>query len=285
MSADISSLRHNKEKLYGAIMTLAGTIVWFMLIFLIANSIMYGYSNIVLLVVLYIGVLWLFSFIGRALFRAYMFGHYVLIGPKQFPHLHQMVIEGAAAIQLDAPPAAFVYNSHGVMNAMAVRLIGRSRYIWLTSALIDADNDDQVRFVVGHELGHHAAGHLDSLPSLLKLPGYFVPLLGLAYSRARELTCDRAGLALSGNLDASRAALQMLACGSAKLNAAMNPQAFQAQEQLVPRFAGWILHILSPYPRLTQRVEALSEWSDRVADPAKRPKVTRQTLARVEPTF
>jgi Zn-dependent protease with chaperone function len=36
-----------------------------------------------------------------------------------------------------------------------------SRYVFLTSALVEATNDAQVRFVVGHEIGHHAAGHLN----------------------------------------------------------------------------------------------------------------------------
>lgn len=51
-------------------------------------------------------------------------------------------------------PQTFVYNSSAVLNAMALRLVGRQRYIWRSSALLDADNDEQVRFVIGHELGH-----------------------------------------------------------------------------------------------------------------------------------
>jgi Zn-dependent protease with chaperone function len=213
-------------------------------------------------VLIFYGVaFWLFSLITRALTRAYMFGHYVMVGPEQFPHLHKMVVEGSAALGLDETPTTFVYNSHGVMNAMALRLVGRHRYVWLTSALIDADNDDQVRFVVGHELGHHAAGHLDRMSNFLKLPAHFLPLIGQAYSRGRELTCDRVGAMLAGNLAASCSALQMLACGSAKLNQSMNLQSFLAQEKMVPSFAGWLLHIFSHYPRLTRRAEALVEWT------------------------
>jgi len=46
-----------------------------------------------------------------------------------------MVAEGAAAVKLPQAPTAFVYNSGGVINAFALRLIG-GRYVWLTSALI-----------------------------------------------------------------------------------------------------------------------------------------------------
>ncbi|WP_210207939.1 M48 family metallopeptidase [Bosea caraganae] len=189
-----------------------------------------------------------------------MLGHFVMVGPAQFPQLHRMVVEGTQTVGLKEVPATFVYNSSGVMNAMALRLVGRSRYIWLTSALIDCDDEDQVRFVVGHELGHHVAGHLDEPWSYLRLPAHFIPFLAPAYSRARELTCDRVGVFVARNLQASRTALQMLACGSAKLNRQMNPDAFQAQERMVPGIAGFVLNAISGYPRLTRRVEAVTQF-------------------------
>jgi hypothetical protein len=40
-----------------------------------------------------------------------MIGHFVLVGPDQFPHLHQMVEEGARAIGLSETQQTFVYNS------------------------------------------------------------------------------------------------------------------------------------------------------------------------------
>lgn len=52
----------------------------------------------------------------------------------------------------------------------------------------------------------------------------------------------------------------MLACGSARLNAQMNPDAFQSQERMVPGIAGFFLKIVSHYPRHTRRVEAVTQW-------------------------
>ncbi len=113
---------------------------------------------------------------------------------------------------------------------------------------------------MGHELGHHAAGHLSFWKNLLLFPGKLVPLLGAAYHRSRELTCDRVGAYLVQDQDAARSALAMLACGSARLNAQLNRDAFEAQEEMVPGFSGWLLHIFSPYPRLTARVAAVASY-------------------------
>ncbi|MGO4450474.1 M48 family metallopeptidase [Phyllobacterium sp. TAF24] len=260
MDFKIAKFRHPKEKLYGTIMLAAGLMIWIVLLLAIAISVLKG-SILTIVPMLAVGLLiWFASFVVRSLIRAHMLGHYVLVSPNQFPQLHRMIEVSAQAVGLKEAPETFIYNSHGVMNAFAVRLVGRKRYIWLTSALIDADNGDQIRFVVGHELGHHVAGHLNDFSSFLRYPAYLVPFLGQAYSRARELTCDRVGHYLARDVDAARTALQMLACGSAKLNKVMNPQAFQDQEAMVPSFWGFILHIFSYYPRLTKRVQEVANW-------------------------
>ena len=258
----VNYMRHAKERLYGRLMTIFGIVIWGLLAASLVLAAVSGKTSIVIVFGVYViyGLLiWLAIIIGKFLTRAYIYGHYVLVGPEQFPHLFKMVAEGAETVKLPQAPKAFVYNSGGIINAFALRLIG-GRYVWLTSALIDADTDAQVRFVIGHELGHHAAGHLDWRLNLLKLPGWIVPFLGAAYSRSRELTCDRVGAYLAQDLDAARSALQVLACGSTRLNSAMNPQAFEAQEAMVPPIAGFIVHIFSFYPRLSRRVEELTRY-------------------------
>lgn len=287
MSFSISKIKHPKEKFYGALTLLIGVLVWLPIILSIFYVIMTDKATILFSILIYIIIFKLMSFVARAFTRAYMFGHFVMIGPQQFPELYQMVVDGAKAVGLKETPRVFVYNSHGVMNAMALRLVGRHRYVWLTSALIDANDPEQVRFVIGHELGHHVAGHLSEFWHVLRLPGLFVPFLGAAYYRSRELTCDRVGLWLSNNLKASRSALQMLACGSAKLNAQLNPDAFEAQEAMLPPISGFLLHIVSTYPRLTRRVEALGEWSSSKHMTMEREGAAEQAdvLTRQEPSF
>ncbi|KAA0698410.1 peptidase [Neorhizobium sp. P12A] len=280
MEFKISKVRHPKEKFYGTLMLIIGSVGWVIAATVIVFTAMNNPADL-LVTVLYIVVLWFVGYVTRALLRAHMLGHYVMVGPQQFPHIHQMVVEGARLVGLKEAPQTFVYNSSGVMNAMALKLIGRTRYVWLTSQLIDADNDEQLKFVIGHELGHHAAGHLDRLSILLHMPAHIIPFLGKAYSRGRELTCDRVGFLVSRNLQASRTALQMLASGSARLNSQMNPAAFEAQERMMPPIAGFILHIVSPYPRLSRRVEALGKWAPSLGN-SSAPQI-RDPGMRIEP--
>lgn len=265
----VKRLRHPNEQLSGTLMLVFGLLFWVLIgggIFVSAATRPLVVMPLALEILIFVVVIGIF----RLLLRAHVYGHYVMISPEQFPHLHEMIVEGAKEIGLKQAPMAFVFNSSGVMNAMALKLIGR-RHVWITSAILDCTDDAQIRFVIGHELAHHAAGHLDFWRNLLKFPGHFVPFLGPAYSRARELTCDRIGCWLSHDLAASKSALQMLACGSAKLNAAMNPAAFQAQEAMVPPIAGFFLAIFSHYPRLTQRVAEVSAFFGR--PPAAPPMV------------
>jgi len=130
----VEQMRHAKERRYGGLMMICGGVLWGLLALMLLASILNGQGSILALV-LYGALLWGAIEIGKILTHAYIYGHYVLIGPEQFPELHQMVTEGAANIGLPEAPKAFVFNSAGLINAFAHRLMG-GRYVWLTSALV-----------------------------------------------------------------------------------------------------------------------------------------------------
>jgi len=131
--------------------------------------------------------------------------------------------------------------------------------VFLTSALVDVQDDEEVRFVIGHELGHHAAGHLRFLPNLLRLPSYAIPFLQPAYSRSREYTCDQIGARLARNTKVSQSALLMLGCGCGRVKTSLNCEAFMAQETKVPPIFGFLTEISRSHPRLTRRMRALRD--------------------------
>ncbi len=260
MRQDLRPLRHGKERLYGTLVMGIGALIWLgVAAFVVAAALNGGSVMHIVVSAIYLALFGLFGFIARLFYRAHLFGHAVLLGERQFPHLHESLKVGAERLGLSEVPQAFLYNSGGLMNAFATRIAG-TQMVLLTSALVDVHDPAQVDFVIGHELGHHAAGHLSFWKNLLKLPGTFVPLLGTAYYRSRELTADRMGAYCVGDVEAARGGLYMLACGSAKLNAHMNADAFSAQEDMVPPITGFLLHVFSGYPRLTRRVNEIESY-------------------------
>ena len=258
MSDLAKDLRSPKERSlhYAAIMV--GTVLWLPLVgglWAGMNSPQAQVAAIFRVYTFYFVTIWIFFLVGSAAYRATAFGNMMLLGPRQFPRLHEVVVESSKALGI-TPPRTFIYNSNGLFNAFARRLMG-GRYVFLTSALVDAESDNQVKFVIGHELGHHAAGHLNPWLNALKLPAHLIPFLMPAYSRAREYSCDHIGVRLTGDPAAARSSLQMLGCGCKRLNDDMNPEAFVEQEALVPPLMGFLTEIVRSHPRLTRRLIAI----------------------------
>ncbi|CAB3770200.1 peptidase [Burkholderia sp. MSh2] len=263
---NVRELRNKKENVYHWLMMVIGAILWLAIAQLVWDY--WDHPRFGATVRMYFGyavAFVVFRLVAGVMYRAIAFGNMVLLGPSQFPEIYAMVEAGAKEIGLSEPPKTFIYNSNGLFNAFARRILG-SRYVFLTSALVQANNDAQVRFVIGHEIGHHAAGHLNPWLNFIKLPAHIVPFLGKAYSRAREYTCDSIGAYLSKDAHASRRALQMLGCGCQRLNDSMNCEAFVAQEDSVPEIAGFIVEICRTHPRLTRRVSAINAWSKYAGD-------------------
>lgn len=197
----------------------------------------------------------LFLFFSHVVFISHIRGSGVRLGPEQFPELWQRVVDLSRRAGLPAPPEAYVVQAGGSLNAFATKFF-RGRMIVLFAELLDAcEGDEAARdMVIGHEIGHLKLGHLDWF--MLTAPGRFIPFLGSAYSRACELSCDRWGAALCGDLGGAARGLAILAAGG-KRGAQVNLKAFVAQRATLD--TGWMTlgHWLSSYPPLSARIEAL----------------------------
>ena len=265
MSTVAERLRSPKEKTLHIIALVVGTLLWVLFAswaWSALNNPDPRIAGVAWVYLFYAAAIGVFVFLSSVFYRAAAFGNMILLGPDQFPALHAMVVAGSATLGLPSPPKTFLYNSNGLFNAFARRILG-GRFVFLTSALVEAETDAQVKFVIGHELGHHAAGHLNPWLNVLKLPAHFVPFLMPAYSRAREYSCDRIGAHLTDDLTEARRSLQMLGCGCRRLNDAMNDEAFERQEAMVPELSGFLVEISRTHPRLTRRVIALRQHAEK----------------------
>ncbi len=251
MRAALTHYKSSNEATYNALLCIIGGLLWALLAVSLLSD---GSAGIFIIAIYAIPVVIVLT-ISALLFRATAMGNMVLVNEQQFPHIHQMVVEGSERLGM-TPPETFIYNANGVFNAFARQVFGR-KYLLLTSSIVEVTTDEQIRFIVGHELGHHAAGHLNFWLFMLRLPARLVPFLHKAYSRQCEYTSDKLGLYVTRNVHDSCTALSMLACGCQKLNPKLNLTAFEKQETLVPETSGYFAEILRTHPRLTRRVLAL----------------------------
>ena len=209
-------------------------------------------------------------------FIAYLFTHSALIAhvkgngvqlsSEQFPDVHGQFLECCKRLGMADPPEAYILNGNGVLNAFATKFL-RDRYIVLTSDIVDAmqGNTDGLRFYIGHELGHLRMKHIGK--ALLRWPVLWLPLLGAAYSRARESTCDRHGLACSGSGDSAVQALSVLAAGRARWRT-LNVASYVRQTEHARGFWMSFHELISGYPWLTKRAVRMT---NEAAAPARNP--------------
>ncbi len=99
------------------------------------------------------------------------------------------------------------------IHAAAVRAPGEPPAIVLSSRLIEALSEAELRFVIGHELGHLVLDHLALLlPVERPLPRTTVLSLD-TWNRAAEVSADRAGLLCAKDPEAAVSALFKRASG------------------------------------------------------------------------
>ena len=135
---------------------------------------------------------------------------------QQFPSLYQTMLDGAYVLDLPRVPELFI-NQDPKVNAMA---LGTDKpFIVITTGMVDLMDAEEIRFIIGHELGHVLSGHsvyrtmlyhLVNLAARLALvPFAWVGLKAVIWGleewyRKSELSCDRAGLLAGQDVEAAR---------------------------------------------------------------------------------
>jgi Zn-dependent protease with chaperone function len=169
-------------------------------------------------------------------------GNAVRVGPSQFPRIWNLHVEVCTTFDWPRVPELFVTQTP-VFNAGAYGI--DEPFIVLHSAALELLDDDELRVLLAHELGHVMSGHafyhtiaailamvsLGALPALAGLALLPVRLAFLEWSRKSELSADRAGL-LGGQDVVVAQRLDMKMAGGGRGDAfagQMNVDAFMAQ--------------------------------------------------------
>lgn len=237
----MSPLVYPKERILEKITLVLGMIFWLVLIV--------GTFGITLLILL---VGYIFYLFGQSALISYIKGNGVLLTSKQFPDLHQQFTECCTTLKMEPWPEVYILHGNGAMNAFATRFLG-AQYVVLLSDMVDAmsANPDGVRFYLGHEIGHLHMRHLGKM--FLRWPALWIPLLGAAYSRARETSCDRYGLACCSSADTAGRALAALAAGHNRWKV-LGLEQFCLQVRETSGFWMSLHELTAGYPWLTKRV-------------------------------
>ncbi len=127
----------------------------------------------------------------------------VLVGEKQLPNLHHLLVEACKVLDIE-PPQLYV-RQHPAPNAYTFAMRGQQPFIVLHTSLIDILTPEEIQAVIAHELGHLKCDHSVYLTpvNLLVLAAAILPNVGaviaqaiqtqlLEWVRCAEFTCDRA---------------------------------------------------------------------------------------------
>jgi Zn-dependent protease with chaperone function len=202
----------------------------------------------------------------------------VKVSERQFPHIHEMLRDGAYILDMDKVPELFV-TQMPIVNAMALGT--NNPFIVINTGTVDLMDAEELRFVIGHELGHVLSGHAvyrTMLYNLIQLatriawmPLGYIGLRAIIWGleewyRKSELSCDRAGLLAGQDVDAARRALMKTAGGSRL--AEMNADAFHEQAHeydAVPDLRDSLLKLLQlqgmTHPFAVVRFSELDHWA------------------------
>lgn len=165
----------------------------------------------------------IFGFFGEKPIRLAFQANAVRTSPTQYARVHRLYER--AALALDAPAEYPVFVSQSpIVNAGAYGM--EKPFILVNSGALHLLDDEELEFVLGHELGHIMSGHVlytTMMVLLVQLAQRGFPLVGLAarailvslmeWYRKAELSSDRAGALAVQNPEAGMRTMLKFAGG------------------------------------------------------------------------
>jgi Zn-dependent protease with chaperone function len=165
----------------------------------------------------------LFGIFGEKPIRLAFQANAVRVTDRQFPELHERYVEVLETMDVSTHYDLFVSQTP-LVNAGAYGM--DKPFIVLNSGSLQLLDDDELTYLLGHELGHILSGHVlyrTMTILLLQLATLGFPVVGLAarailvalleWNRKAELSSDRAGLLAVQNAEATLTAFMKLAGG------------------------------------------------------------------------
>lgn len=173
----------------------------------------------------------------------YLMGNTIEVGPQQYSTIYQIFRECVRDLDIYPQPKLFV-EQNPVANSYA---LGQEHpYIVINTGILDLLNENEIRSVLAHELGHIKCGHtiliqmamwvMNAASILGELTFGIGNLIssGLIYAffewrRKAELSADRAALLVTDDLNTVMSSMMKVSGGSNKYANECNLQEFLRQ--------------------------------------------------------
>lgn len=202
--------------------------------------------------------------------------HGLRVGPSQFTDVYEIVSDCATRFGIGIP-TIYIKNAPAEINAGAYALEDDDPLIEITSGLLERVTPGELRAVIGHECGHIHNNHgiyniaaeivLNSLQ--IAIPGIqqIVALISaplrwafMMWSRAGEVTCDRAGVICSNTAEDDVTLQAKLMYGAALNRQDVNIDAVLKQYDALRATPVRLLELESTHPLSVRRIFAIKEF-------------------------
>ncbi len=218
------------------------------------------------------------------LLRIQTTGSYLRVTPDNFPKLWSIFAAARDRLSLPITPEFYIKNEEDT-NAFTAGV--QKPIIVVNSGAVDHLEDDELLFVIAHEMGHIKSGHV-----LYYQIASYIPVLGgvfgdltlglgnllsmglqatlLHWQRTSELTADRAGLLACQDAETAFRALMKMAGLPHKCSHQVNVEDFLAQARefenldvtTIDKVAKFLSISGSNHPWTVMRAKELLGWID-----------------------
>jgi Zn-dependent protease with chaperone function/RNA polymerase subunit RPABC4/transcription elongation factor Spt4 len=203
----------------------------------------------------------------------------VRLGPNQLPHIHRHLVECCQVLDVEVPEM-YLHNA-GEVNAFS--LGDTRRFVVVTADLVEACDDDELRAVIAHEVGHLVCRHTlyKTMAWVLFHGGAQIlgPLsiavkpieVALAYwSRRSEFSADRAAAVVLGGPQPVVETMIRLSGGPKSITADVNVEEYLRQAEDFDKLAenAWskVLQLMSvmeaTHPFSALRAREIVRWCE-----------------------
>lgn len=196
------------------------------------------------------------------------------VDEKSNPDLYNTIVECSEKLNIPVPYTVVSSSVSGI-NAQTAGT-DEFAYVAVSSLLTVLLSAQEQKFVIGHECGHIALGHIVYHTALgtLGMLGNLIPIVGdfiantiqfplNAWSRRSEISADRAGLICCGDITTAKKALLKLEAGFMDIDNVdiddylKNSKTFRKSNSL-----GKLTEIFQTHPIIPKRIEALELFAN-----------------------